>query len=149
MGRDARESYPTRPVLAAIDRFIEICVARSETFDAAEHEASAPALKEQLHELGVESRHHAVALQGIVKPFGRGSASGTRVRHRHDPRARSDREVLSGCIDAELASLADFELAFTWAPLSVMPMVARALTLSAYSATMRALSELRRSLLAI
>ena len=54
------------------------------------------------------------------------------------------RDVLAARIDGELGSLADFELAFTWAPLSTMPMVVRALTLSAYSATMRTLSDLRR-----
>lgn len=149
MSRDARESYLARPVLAAVDRCVQICVTRSEACAVAAQDVSDPALKALLEECGEESRHHAVALQGIVRPFGRGFTSGTRARHRPDPRARSDRDVLADCIEEELASLADFELAFSWAPLSVMPMVVRALTLSAYSATLRTLSDLRRLSLAM
>jgi len=144
MSRDARESYLGRPVLVAVDRCIQICLSRAEACTRAAEEASYPALRDLLYEVGEESRHHAVALQGIVKPFGRGYPSGTRARHEYRPGPRSDRDVLAGCIDAELAAMADFELAFTWAPLSAMPMVVRALTLSAYSATLRTLSDLRR-----
>jgi hypothetical protein len=66
------------------------------------------------------------------------------MRNWREPRRRSDRDVLDDCIEGEKALLSEFEVVFTWAPLSAMPMDVRALMLSAYGATLRTLSELRR-----
>jgi hypothetical protein len=102
------------------------------------------ALKELLGDVAEERCMQAIALRAVVEPFGGGNPSGIRMRNWREPRARTDRSVLDECIDGEIRSLTDFEVVFTWAPLAAMPMDVRALMLSAYGATLRTLSELRR-----
>jgi hypothetical protein len=149
MSRDAREKVIPAPFLVAVGRYIQICVARAEACTLAAHEVSDPALKELLHDLAEERGLEAVALRAVAAPFGGASQSGTRMRHGHGPLARSDRSVLDDCIRGEQASVADFEATFTWAPPSAMPMEVRVLVLSAYSATLRALSALRRCVVTV
>jgi len=142
--RDAREKSITGPVLVAVDRCIQICSARAEACTLAAREVSDRSLKELLFELADERGLQAVALRAVVEPFGGGNPSGIRMRQWHEPRDRNDHTILDECMAGEQSTLADFEVTFTWAPLSAMPMDVRALMLSAYGATLRTLSELRR-----
>lgn len=142
--RDAQETPLAGPVLVAVDRCIQICSGRADECTRAAREVSDRALKEVLYAFADERGLEALALRAVVEPFGGGSPSGIRMRHWHEPRVRSDRMVLDDCIDGELTTLVDLEVTFSWAPLSAMPMDVRALMLSAYGATLRTLSELRR-----
>lgn len=140
----AQEKPLAGPVIVAVDRVIQICSVRAEACARAAEAVSNRALRELLGDFAEERGIEVLALRTIVEPFGGGSQSGIRMRHWHEPRVGSDRAVLADCIAGEQASLADFEVAFSWAPLSAMPMEVRALMLSAYGASLRTLSELRR-----
>lgn len=144
ISRDAREKPITGPVLVAVDRCIQICSARAEACTLAAREASDGDLKELLFDLADERGLQAVALRAVVEPYGGGNPSGIRMRQWHEPRNRGDGAIVEECMAGERSTLADFEVTFTWAPLSAMPMDVRALMLSAYGATLRTLSELRR-----
>jgi hypothetical protein len=148
MSRHAQEKSITGPVLVAVDRCIQICAAREEACTLASREVSDRALKELLGDLAEERGMQAIALRAVVEPFGGGNPSGIRMRNWRESRGRSDQSVLDDCIDGEIRSLTDFEVVFTWAPLAAMPMEVRALMLSAYGATLRSLSELRRRIAA-
>lgn len=142
--RDAQETRLAGTVLVTVDRCIQICSARAEACTRAARDVSDRSLKALLDAFAEERDLEAAALRSVVEPLSGGSPSGVRMRHWHEPRIRRDRIVLEDCIQGELASLVEFEVTFSWAPLSAMPMDVRALMLSAYGATLRTLSELRR-----
>lgn len=144
MSRDAQEKIITGPVLVAVDRCIQICAARQEAYTRAADDVSNRAFRELLGDFAEERGLQALALRAVVEPFGGGNPSGIRMRTWHERYACSDERVLDDCIAGEKASLVEFEQVFSWAPLLAMPMEVRALMLSAYGATLRALSELRR-----
>jgi len=144
MSSDAQKKLTSRSVVIAVDRCVQICIARSEACTAAADEVSDQRLRELLLDFAEKRRLEAVALRGIVEPPGRTSGSGTRARYPSMPQVRTDRDVLDLCTLGETASLVDLESTFTWAPLLAMPMEVRALMLSAHGTTLRVLAELRR-----
>lgn len=134
------------PMLLALNRCAHICLERQHGCTHAAADVSDRGLKQLLGDFAEERGVEAQALLSMADPLGGAFLPQIPMRRWLGPGARTDRRVLDHCIRGDEISLVEFKLIFAWAPLAAMPMEVRALMLSAYGATLRLLSELRRRL---